>query len=304
MKDVSLVIRLKFKGGLRQGSLSGDLSRQNLSVMASTLWGALAWSADSLFGGDVAERMVREWRISSLLWAREDEYYVPMPCFVAEDQSSDEIKAIRKRLWISIDELKKVLSGEQLSDVMGPPLFESELSVSAALDRSTNAAVPYFRRRIVPKKKVEGIVVAVGPSDLEEKFKAAFRLMGDEGIGGERSSGWGVFDPTIMDADDTPFGSLLNNEGDRYLTLGVYVPTEDEIRNIKEDKDLTGYRILRLRGYVGTSDVIKPTVFCLDHGALLHFKPKGTIIDITPRGVDHPVLFNGMPPSIAVVSAR
>lgn len=299
MKNIATVFHLRFRSGLRQGALTGDVNRQTPVVTASTLWGGVGWAAASLFGPEITENLVKSCRMSSLLWKRGNDYFVPMPVFPAKGMDLNKKKLVKKNRWIPVDSVTEVLSGdyEFLKD---PHLFVEETAVSAALDRSTQAAVPFFRRRLRPAQGVEGVVVAEGPEDLMDYLKASFRLLQDTGLGGERSSGWGVFDLEILPAVETAFGSLLDARSDRYLVLGALIPGSDEVSVIGAGKDFTGYDLWRLRGYVGTTDVVKPTILCIGHGALLSFRPHGQVIDITPAKTEHPVLFNGSPPSIAV----
>jgi CRISPR-associated protein Csm4 len=299
MKNVATVFHLRFRSGLRQGALTGDVNRQTPVVTASTLWGGVGWAAVSLFGPEITENLVKSCRMSSLLWKRGPDYFVPMPIFPAKGMDLNKKKLVKKIRWIPVGSVTEVLSGDfEFPEDLH--LFVEETAVSAALDRNTQAAVPFFRRRLRPAQGVEGVVVAEGPEDLMDYLKASFRLLKDTGLGGERSSGWGVFDLKTLPANETALGPLLTAEGDRYLVLGAFIPAHGEVKRFGDQQEYTGYDLWRLRGYVGASDVVKPTVLCIGHGALLPFRPQGQVIDITPAKTEHPVLFNGSPPSLAV----
>lgn len=298
MKSDALVLTLCFKHGIRQGGLVGDVNRQEKGLHASSIWGGVGWACNTLFGPARTEEIIRTCRLSSLLWRRKDKWFVPAPVIPCMRLTLDEARMIRKLSWIPADSLGSMLSGKDIPEE--EQLFAEDVTVSAALDRSTNAAVPYYRRRIIPLEGVEGVIIGEGPEEVLEDIAHAFSLLGDNGLGGERSTGWGVFRTVTVGAEQTPFAQLLRNKGDRYLTLGLFLPSSVEVEKIEAMKDPAGYSICRQRGFVGETDVIKPTVASIGPGALLDFRPEGSLLDITPPSTGHPVIFNGMPPSIAV----
>lgn len=293
-------VRLEFRDGLRTGGTAGDVNRQAPAVSASTLWGGLGHCAARLFGSDRTTEFVRTSRLSSMLWARGETLYVPAPSIPLTGKDPATLKGVKKWKWLPVENLEGFLRDLTLPE--GEPFvpFVQEVTVSAALDRKTKAAVPYLRRRIRPLPHVEGLLIIGTPEKLTEMACAAIRLLGDTGIGGERSSGWGLFRPRFTHISETALGKLLSTEGDRYVTLGAYLPDESERPGIAGMKNPAGYELWNLRGFVGTGDIIKPTVTCLAHGATLDFRPQGSVIDITPRGAEDPVLFNGMPPSLGI----
>ncbi|AER65978.1 CRISPR-associated protein, Csm4 family [Thermovirga lienii DSM 17291] len=294
-----LVFHLRFKSGIRQGTLAGDVNRQAGFIGGSTVWGGVGWASAQLNGPEITERLVRTCRLSSLLWKRDDCYYVPAPVFPVAGKGIDDRKKLKKVQWVPVDELNHFVA-EKINSNLGDRFFTEETVVSAALDRVSKAAVPYYKRRLKVAEGVVGVLVAECPEDMVAAFKGAIRLLGDTGLGGERSTGWGVFDVEEVSAAETPFGDLLQKEGKRYMTLGAFLPKPEELNLLEKEREYTGYNLWRFRGYVGETDVIKPTVVCLSHGSLLPFKPVGKVIDITPSRMEHPVLFNGCPPSLAV----
>jgi CRISPR-associated protein Csm4 len=294
-----LVFHLRFKSGIRQGTLAGDVNRQAGFIGGSTVWGGVGWASAQINGPEVTELLVRNCRLSSLLWKRDGCYYVPAPVFPVTGKGIDDSKKLKKVQWVPVDKLNQFIAGEINFDPE-VRLFTEETVVSAVLDRATKSAVPYHKRRLRVAEGVEGVLIAECPEEMVPHFKAAISLLRDTGLGGERSVGWGVFELEEVPAVETPFWGLLQKESKRYMTLGAYLPKPAELAQMARERNYTGYNLWRFRGYVGETDVIKPTVVCLSHGSLLPFKPVGQVVDITPSRVEHPVLFNGCPPSVAV----
>lgn len=84
--------------------------------------------------------------------------------------------------------------------------------------------------------------------DIERKFKAALRLLADEGIGGDRTCGNGLMD--IPEFDEIEINCPVNTDGE--LTLSTYFPDLD---NEEVDNLTSGYyEFLDRKGYIYSPD--------------------------------------------------
>jgi len=300
-----IICVLDFLSGVRSGGLSGDLDRVDGGIHASTVWGGVGCSASRLFPGEIVDRLTEEGSISSLLWEKDGVYYLPRPPVPFPGVSPEKRKAAREWTWIPLQGVSDFVFNGKLPPLSPEPLFREERQRSAAVDRCTNSAVPYFRKRIVPLERVSGVLVADMPDDLAASFRAAMALLGDTGLGGERSSGNGHFSVHFLDGEQTPFGHESGDFREPTVALGAFLPTEDESARIRQcaraGETPIGYELTRIRGFTGeSSDISKPTVTCLSAGSVIPFLPKGRTIDITPQFAGHPVVFNGMPPFLSL----
>lgn len=131
------------------------------------------------------------------------------------------------------------------------------------------------------------------------EFIAAVRIMADEGIGGQRSSGCGQFESvTVADVD-------LQSEPNatHYLGLSLIAPDgNDEFH-----QGLAFYEIiLRGGGTLGRSgDALRHRRQCrlVKEGALMNREIRGKLVDVSP-GLDGSVLRNGLNFSIPIKSER
>ncbi len=296
----TLAFRLAFSGGLRAGANVGDVNRQSDAVTASTLWGGLGCCAALLAEKETVCRLVTKSRLSSLLWIDGDSPLFPAPVFVPPpDLDLQKAKNLKKHRWITLEELNNLVGrGETPQRTPSQPFVEEALT-STSVDRSSQAALPYPRRRIRPAAGCDGLLIAQLPDGLEELFRSALALLGDSGLGGERSHGWGLFESHPFDLEKTSLLQALTGNGRHYLNLGAFLPHDDEIQRIEGMALPYGYALWKLRGYVGTSDTLKPTVTCLAHGSLLPFRPQGRTETIL-QAEGHPVVFNGCPPALAL----
>ncbi len=301
MKRKKIVCLLQFKSGIRSGGLAGDLNRTESGIHSSTVWGGLGCAAARLFPGKEVDRLVTEGKVSSLLWEKDGVYFIPRPLSLFKAEDPEKRKAAREWAWIPANSAASFIFEGELPPGPVPELFREERQRSAAVDRRTGSAVPYFRKRTVPLEGVRGVLAADMPEYLAPQFFAAVSLLGDMGLGGERSYGNGHFTVEFIDGENTPFGNYVSSYSCPSLALGAFLPTEEESLKISDSAqkgDLPlGYEIARCRGFAGeSSDISKPTVTCLAAGSVFPFMPCGRTIDITPQFSSHPVLFNGNPP--------
>ena len=119
-----------------------------------------------------------------------------------------------------------------------------------------------------------------------------FTVLGDSGIGGERSAGYGQFDlegPT----DFAGFG--VQGSGKRWLTLAPYHPRPDEVGTDGVLGEDCAYKLLIRRGWVASPEGMsfrRPLVRMLGEGSVLHHPVAGArenygdLADATPEVMD------------------
>lgn len=124
-------------------------------------------------------------------------------------------------------------------------------------------------------------------ASLRERIRLAFEALGEAGIGGERSSGFGQFD--ALDWDDLPGWDIGAPQGEFFTTLSPYLPRPEE-------SDVLGprarYEIVLRRGWLslpGFTNVYRGTVRLLAEGSVLHHPaqgaPCGMLAEMTPARV-------------------
>ncbi len=123
-------------------------------------------------------------------------------------------------------------------------------SFSAVKDRY----VPYFLAEL--------------DDELLKEFKAAVRLLGDCGLGGDVTRGFGLFSPRFEE------GWPLKDIGENgWVVLSLYRPAEEEIERASSSG--SRYRIVEKGGWVWGSDVFKPRLAFFEEGSFFEFKPEG-----------------------------
>lgn len=110
-----------------------------------------------------------------------------------------------------------------------------------------------------------------------EKVKSAIRVLGDEGIGGERTYGKGLF--KVKNFELIKFDITSNNN---FVTLSLYYPGQEELNDLNGDYDL-----VKRGGWIYSIDGIsmrRKTVRMFVEGSVFK-KPSesyGKLISVTP----------------------
>lgn len=124
--------------------------------------------------------------------------------------------------------------------------------------------------------RVEPFMYFMYNGNLTPELKSAINLIVDEGIGGERSTGAGIFLSNEYINVDLP----NDNNTNIYIILSAYYPLKDEV-----DK-LLGYKLEKINGYIyywGGQPFRKRSIVLINEGAIASSKVKGDIVDVTPK---------------------
>ncbi len=128
-------------------------------------------------------------------------------------------------------------------------------------------------------------------------LQALLEDLGDAGLGAERTSGYGHAKITKAEPIELP-----DPNGGMWTTLSRYLPTEDEIPALQNEKSV--YQITRVGGWMDGRGLRRRAVNLLQEGAVLapieKKPPYGFIADTRPQGKNipaphqHPVWRSGL----------
>ncbi len=203
-----------------------------------------------------------------------------------------------KAIWVTTAERQPILATlkEMRLDKKWREAFWHEAPVPrVTIDRATSSSQIYHsgRVRFAPGS---GLWLAVRWLDenWRDRVQNALASLGDAGIGGERSAGYGQFTLCPADAESLPAIS-----GRQQLTLSPYHPTEAEVR-----EDVLGekasYTLILRRGWLGSPEsgsLRHQTVRMLAEGSCFvgngrsHY---GDLVNVTPPDAPHPVYRYGL----------
>lgn len=179
--------------------------------------------------------------------------------------------------------------------------FRKRLRATAPVDRISGASGEAFVNGCFEFNQGAGFWTAAIFADAaaqqrwEGPLRAAFALLADSGLGGERSRGWGQAEDPDFQRGSWP-DLLLDatapvGEGPQgFWMLGAYVPAAADSVDWQ-----TGHYELRLRhGRVESTagwGAAKKTVNMVREGSVLvaSAPPQGAAVDVAPEGFAHPV---------------
>lgn len=237
----------------------------------------------------------------------------------SENQSSKERKKLKKIAY-----LDQKLFSEFLENGVLPDLSAQTVTILndgfATQSTEFNDDFELFEKRVIPRVQVSRAKEDSKPYYVEEitftqgcglfallycetdatlnQIKELLQRLGEDGIGTDKSLGYGRFTIDFVDNNvDKNIDKLFNGSGEFIVSLGLLSPDENPQNLIegewcKEKSNPTGYEIIKRGGWItsdGLTSLRKKEVLMIKPGALLYRKvskspfPFGKIWDVSPN---------------------
>lgn len=148
------------------------------------------------------------------------------------------------------------------------------------LDRKTSSSNIYYFGEVKFAEKCN-LFFLIGYNGNLDKIKSAVRLLGDEGIGGDRSSGRGLFKVEFANNDFS-----FSNNGNKYVSLSLVYPKKEEVKNAKF------YDLIARRGFVYSIEersARRKSIRMFAEGSVFSNKVEGEIKDVSINSSKHEV---------------
>ena len=128
-------------------------------------------------------------------------------------------------------------------------------------------------------------------SKAQTEFEEMLALLGDTGIGADKSSGKGQFS---FQKEDSPIKTYYKNEPSFMCNLSVFSPRVEEIKN-KDGISNSNYELIKRGGWIHNQPIRKNSLFMFKEGSCFPYKNylKGEVKDITPNPSSHKVWRDG-----------
>ncbi|GBD08280.1 hypothetical protein HRbin22_00513 [Candidatus Thermoflexus japonica] len=199
-------------------------------------------------------------------------------------------------VWMTREEAETLQDAFGRRDLAGERFWARSRVPRVALDLVTQTSSLWHFGRLVfreagPRPEARaGLFFRVRYRDprLVERFRAVVRLLGDHGVGGDRTAGHGLFSPRFEPAE--PLGDPA---APAFVTLSpVYLP-RDQIEALLGEAARYGW--LTRSGWVGGRLAMpyrRRTLRMLAEGSLLTGDPRGlwgAMVDVTPQETPEPL---------------
>lgn len=326
------VVKLKLQSPIHLSTGALDYAQGFDILHSDTLKSALFVAARNLENGQIDGDFFDQFNISSAFPYFRDEYFFPKPFtalpFTDAEVKPDEAAKLTKKqnkiqfLGQSFFEAlllcqKKVL---QASNYLQGGVFVSEKINSSSTDKEVFIFKEEIRQHVhihhyrEPGRPTDtfymerkhfhpeaGLFALIEAEDaVLEKLKVVFRLLGDMGVGNDKSNGNGQFIPewdTLTLNVPEPTSSFMN--------LSLFCPSQSEINRISLDQ--SSYQLVkRGGGYLASPEKSehqrfrKRSIYMLSEGSVLRTDeiPKGKFVDLEPQKengglLGHPVWRDG-----------
>lgn len=315
---LALLVRMTPAGPWRNGPHTGARDRVDPVCHSDTLYAALTAAMAELDAVEpwmeaTARASKPAVRLTSMFPFLRDDLYVPPPKTLWPPQVTGRLRASGAR-FVPARVVGILASGQLLKedgwevDGMSQCLvprsgrpghsgpFRYALRAGAAVDRLNGTAAPHQTACIEFAPNSGYWCAAVFASEAaaaewREKLEAAFRLLGDTGVGGERSRGWGRASEVRFQFDELasllmPRAQALPTVARNWWLLSLYdAAAGDGI-------DWTsGHYALATRSGRTAAGALKAPVDLVAEGSVVasESEPVGRTADVTPEGHAHPV---------------
>jgi len=200
-----------------------------------------------------------------------------------------------RKVWLTTPERKQV-AGWRDDETDAIRLWAVGDVPRVTVDRRASTSAVYQAGRVCFQPGGGLWLLMRWREDWQKRGELALQVLGDAGVGGERSAGHGLFrlhgpHPLPPLPDPTP--------GERFLTLSLYYPTEAELTDVISS-DGIGYRLQVRRGWMASPDQVesakegtlrgsalrRKAVRMFGEGSILRWPEGGTVLgalaDVTP----------------------
>ena len=321
------VYRLKFKTQLHLGRATGaaqtgslGLEKTETYIPADTLFSAICqmWttfydtaSLTDFLNQYTAENESLPFTLTSAFPFAHDFYLFPKPLiFKSTSKKSKRVQFVSRSLFENIitgnpptfdekDE-KNVITGEkvwvnseekkQLKKAMDEKLnvWETTTRPRVSIDRQTEES-SIWHVETVQFNTDCGLWFAVNydSDETKQKIETLLRVLGDNGIGGERNAGYGLFD-----FDEVALEIPTSEDSTQFVTLSPICPKSSEQLEHLLKGDIA-YNLNPLTGWVGSHGTYKrrKQINMFTEGSVLNASDEsiGRLVDLKPDNWTHPV---------------
>lgn len=201
--------------------------------------------------------------------------------------------------------------------------FKIDMVPKIAVDRDTRATNLYhvaFTRFVAEgeggeKDARSGLyfLVNIGSDEvLQKRLENALNWLGEEGIGGERSSGAGRFQATWLDLSEavSPWREIIEYSETRvyYSLISLLGDDDGSFLQTSIVNTDSSYEIRERGGWIAESNIRRKTARMFVEGSVFPDLPVGKLINVTPRELrkpdgsykTHPIYRNGISVSLPI----
>lgn len=287
-------VLLNFTSPLHIGMPGIGMEESEIMIHSDTLYSAIMNSYYQLFPVGKPLDIV----LTSAFPFVKEKYYFPKPGINPPGFEQDNIreqyaKKVKATDFISKDVFISWISGNNLNfsliekdNILLEQYVTSTVRPHVKIDRIDDSSELYYVGETIFRHGAGLYFILQANEDVIPKLQLCMKLLGEQGIGGEKSSGYGRFKAQWSEIELEEFA-----EGQHFINLSLYYPdSHEELKNA-----LCSYRLTERGGWTNTTgnNFNHKKVFMFSEGSLFKKQVTGTIVDVAPSGAPHPIYRNG-----------
>lgn len=308
---------LNFRSPLHLGRRGVGLEETEISIPADTLFSAICQTWRTFYGEEVLTDFLAQYEtgepflLTSAFPFAGDTRFFPKPLIDLDVDADDDRKKLKKVRFLSEKRFRQTVNDEPIAfnsdDLINegqlwihgdersrfqdnPIVWKTDKRPRVTLDRQSSAS-EIWHLKAVKFEKGCGLWfdAKFDTEETQTRIETILRVLGDTGIGGERSTGYGSFDLHSEPADPQP-----EPESDRFITLAPICPRDaDELDRLIQG-DNVGYTLEERSGWIGSSEgsgLRRQQVWMFAEGSVLSGNGAriGRLVDLKPEACPHPV---------------
>jgi len=265
--------KIKPRAPFHLGEKESVLEYTSEYIHSDTLFSAICNAFRLLYGTQELNELLSSFKsgkipflVSSAFPFTSKTLFFPLPKFLDISKYVENIKKFKKLEFVSETIFRKIIEGLEIKEFLkedcliqdnrilitdkeiesvGKSIWKIREVPRVVIDRKTNASQIYhFGEAVYSKDSGLHFLIDFKTGDFEKEIKSALYLLGDEGIGGDRTYGKGLFKINFEKI------SFDLSEQENFVTLSLYYPRKEEITYIKNGF----YEILGRDGWIYSQD--------------------------------------------------
>ncbi len=275
------IYKLRFQTALHlsKGKLNSYES-SDATLHSDTLKSALFVSMLHLYDETEANAFMDSVQVSSAFPFDKEHYWLPRPLsFKFDHETPDNRKALKAVKFFTASDYVKILRGQQpydLDNPVQPDIWERDVTQRVKINYESDSE-PFYLEKLYPKDNATSglyFIFNITNGFDANKLKAAMKLLGDNGLGLQRTLGNGQFtseeEVLPIDLPDNPTA---------WVALSLYRPeNKAEIETVLADSH---YQFIKRGGWIASPEyeehlsIRKQAVMLFTEGSVFGFNETG-----------------------------
>lgn len=315
--------KFSFLDRVHFGSLGVGLESVEETLHSDSLYSALCHAWAACFGGDDLKELIARFQssppflLSSAFPYLRETFLLPKPMTRPAGFADETMRQEYGKVLKATTYLPRELFVGWIQDMAFPPtqieevpplvaqVFQKELIPRVALGRE-NAVSAIFQVGVVRFARNGGLYVLIRLHDevMLPKLRTALELLGEMGVGGERTYGLGRFMVELAPAG-AAWQVFEEERGPRYLTLSLSCPNAEDLQRLDER---CAYGLIERKGWIHSPytyrQLKRKSVVMFAEGSVFSQALSGQVLDVTPtvweRAGSHPIYRFALPFYVSV----